>query len=142
MNTEAARRGINVRVYNSSNVAYYYAQMLKEHLEQNVKDAAARMAKSDGADKKSAKAPVPRQEGFASRKLLTPPSSPKVMERATQATGPLKHFEKYKGQKGKRSDKRGWGLSYKGGRNRLGWAQRRTFFSCASQLMISLQSGG
>jgi len=52
------------------------------------------------------------------------------MESATQVTGLPKHFAMYKGQKGKRSDKRG----NKGGENRLGWAQRRTFFSCASRL--------
>jgi hypothetical protein len=97
MNIEAARQGINMRAYNSSNAAYHYAQMPKEQLKQGVKDVAARMAKADGADKKSTKAPVPHQGGFASRKLPTPPSSPKVMELATRATGPPKDFEKYKG---------------------------------------------
>lgn len=106
MATEAAGQGFNTGVYNGSNIAYHDAQMLKAQLELNVKDAAATVAGADGAEKKSAEASVTRREGLASRKLPPPQSSLSALELSTRATGPPRDFEKYKGQKGKQSDKK------------------------------------
>lgn len=107
MTTEAARRGIDKRVYNSSSVAYHYAQMPKEYFGQDVIDAAARMTDPDRSSQMPTKALVPHWEGPTSRKLPPPQSSLQVIERVTQATGPPKDFEKYKDQKGRRVERKG-----------------------------------
>jgi hypothetical protein len=107
MTAEAVRQGFNTRAYNSSNVAYHYAQMPNAQLEQAVKDAATKTEDGDGAKKKKAKTPISCREGPTSRKLPSPQSSLAVLELATRATGPPKDFEKCKGQKSKRWDKKG-----------------------------------